>query len=90
MLTQATINFNVLVKQNNRQSESILLMSEKRLSHNCQVLYDAFLRGERLTGKEIVKRYDMTEYRARIRDIRKAGIDLKETILDNGCKEWYL
>lgn len=90
MVTQSTIKFDVLTNQNSKSNEEILLISAPRLSHNCQVLYEAFLRGEKLTGKDIVIKYGMTEYRARIRDLREAGLKLQETILDNGCKEWFL
>lgn len=89
---QQEINFNeiVLHNENNAHSEAILLEQAPRLSNNCKVLYEALLRGERLTGLLIMQRYNMIEYRRRMKDLKSAGVEIKENKLPNGCKEWYL
>ena len=89
---QQEINFNeaVLHKENNSHSEAILLEQAPRLSNNCKILYEALLRGEKLTGINIMQKYNMIEYRRRMKDLKSAGIDIKETKLPNGCKQWYL
>ena len=91
-MTQGIIDFDKAVhtKENNAFSESILFDQYERLSKNCRVLYDALKRGERLSGVVIVTRYGMTEYRRRIKDLRDAGLLIKEFKLENGSKEWYL
>lgn len=87
---QPEFNFNVLVNQNNRESESILLMCEKRLSNNCRIILEAFARGERLTGDNIADRYHIREYRRRIKDLRDAGYRIVDEIGKNGCKTWWI
>lgn len=77
-------------KENNSHSEAILFEEYERLNHNCKIIYDALKRGERLTGRDIVTRYGMLEYRRRIADIRAAGVEIKEEILKDGSKIWYL
>ena len=77
-------------KENCRHSEAILDAQYERLNNNCRIIYTALLRGERLTGMDIMQRYGMCEYRKRISDIRATGIDIKETTLKNGAKIWYL
>lgn len=87
---QIEMDFNVLTPQNNRESESILLLCEKRLSKNCKTLYEALLRGEKLTGIDIIVKYKITEYRRRIKDLKDAGIEIKDCIGSNGCKTWWI
>lgn len=80
----------VMHNENNSHSEQILIDQSARLSKNCKILYEALLRGEVLSGAVIVTKYGMMEYRRRIADLRAAGVVIKENILSNGCKEWYL
>lgn len=89
---QTQINFTAisLHAENNRHSERILEDNCFRLSNNCKKLYDALKRGERLTGAIVVGKYGMLEYRRRIADLRAAGVQIQETILKGGLKEWYL
>ena len=89
-MTQQEINFNVLVPQNNSESESILLISEKRLTKNCRVLLEALQRGERLDGDIIWERYRIREYRRRFKDLRDAGFKIEYEIGKSGCKTWWM
>lgn len=77
-------------RENNSHSEAILFDQYDRLNHNCKLIYDALVKGERLTGRDIVTRFGMLEYRRRIMDLRAAGIEIKETLLSNGAKEWWI
>lgn len=83
-------NFNVLVPQNNRESERILLSNEKRLTKQCQLLFDALKRGERLTTGEALIKYRIGDLRARVRDLRKSGIVVKDKLLAGRYKEYFL
>ncbi len=89
---QTTIDFDKVLhsKENNRHSQQILEDNHLRLSNNCKIIYEALLRGEKLTGQSIVSKYGMLEYRRRIADLKAAGIEIKETILFNGCKQWWI
>lgn len=76
-------------KENNPGSEQILNSQKVRLSNNCKKLYDALKSGERLTGAIITQKYNMLEYRRRIKDLKKV-LDIQEIIISGGCKEWFL
>lgn len=97
MMQQLEIDWNNVVhgNENNRHSEQILFDQYERLSKNCKTLYNAFKRGERLTGMDIVSRYSMMEYRKRIQEINHAlkaagHPGLQEETLSNGAKKWWL
>lgn len=92
MQQQAELDFTNLVhtKENNKSSEEILFDNYERLSNNCKILYSALLRGEKLTGQSIVFKYGMLEYRRRIKDLKAAGVEIKEAILFGGCKQWWI
>lgn len=92
MTIQTEIDWNQVThtKENNSHSEAILFDQYERLNHNCRIIYDALMRGEKLTGRDIVSKYGMMEYRRRIADIRAAGIEIKEEILKGGSKQWWI
>ena len=92
MLQQLSIDWNQVThtRENNKHSETILFDQYERLNHNCKIIYEALKRGERLTGRDIVTRFGMMEYRRRIADIRAAGVEIKEEVLSNGAKEWWI
>lgn len=89
-MSELTINFNPHFKENNSESESTLHAQFERLKGNNKKLYEALMRGERLTGAIIVSRYGMLEYRRRIKDLKAAGLDVKEVTLKGGVKEWWV
>jgi hypothetical protein len=92
MLQQLSIDWDNIThqKENNSFSEQILFDQYERLNHNCKIIYDALKRGEKLTGRDIVSRFGMLEYRRRIADLRDAGLEIQETTLKGGAKQWYL
>jgi hypothetical protein len=92
MFIQQTIDFSSVVhhKENNRHSEMILEENYERLNKNCKVLYDALMRGERLTGADVVTRYDMMEYRRRFKDLKDAGVPIQTEKLPGGSKVWFI
>jgi hypothetical protein len=92
MLQQLSIDWDNVTHQreNNSHSEQILFDQYERLNHNCKIIYDALKRGERLTGRDIVSRFGMLEYRRRLKDLKEAGLEIQETTLKGGAKQWYL
>ena len=92
MFTQTEIDWSQVThtRENNSHSETILFDQYERLNHNCKIIYEVLKRGYKLTGRDIVSKYGMMEYRRRIADIRAAGIEVKEEVLSNGAKEWFL
>src|SRR4051812_44537237 len=105
MTTQAILNFDAPVidfaevlhtKENNSFSQSILEANAERLSNNCKILFEALLRGEKLTGSIIIKEYGMLEYRRRLADIKaylrniNSPIIISEETISGGCKCWFI
>lgn len=89
---QLTIDWNQVThtSENNSHSEQILFDQYDRLNHNCKLIYDALKRGERLTGRDIVSRFGMLEYRRRLKDLKEAGIEIHEKTLEGGAKQWWI
>ena len=62
----------------------------KRLSKQAEAVYAWLLTGAHITVKDAAMK-DIGDLRARIRDIRGAGIEVKDSALDStGRKEYYL
>ena len=89
-MRQGEFEFNVLVNQNNRESEAILVSNEKHFVGQCKTLYDALKRGEKLTTGEALNNYRIGDLRARIRDLRNAGVKVKDKLLVGRYKEYFL
>jgi len=81
---QTTLNFT------HRENTVQYLRNSTRLSKQAQYVYDWLKTGARITVKDAAIR-DIGDLRARIRDIRGAGIEVKDKELDStGRKEYYL
>lgn len=91
MLQQLTIDWNQVThtRENNSHSEQILFDQYERLNGNNKLIYDA-LKRERLTGKDMMRKFDLCEYRRRIKDLRDAGVVIKEKTLKGGAKQWWI
>lgn len=87
---QLEFDFNVLVPQNNRQSEAILFDNEKIFKGQCKTLYDALKRGERLTTGGALINYRIGDLRRRIKDLRDAGVEVKDKLIEGRFKEYFL
>ena len=62
----------------------------KRLRRQARMILEWLQQGQRITVKDAAMR-DVGDLRARIRDIRNAGIEVKDRELDpSGRKEYYL
>jgi hypothetical protein len=76
-------------QENNPESTKILRANEKHFSNQCLVLLEAFKRGEVLTVKDGF-RYNIGDLRARVRDLRKAGVEIKDELLEGRYKKYFL
>ena len=90
MTTQIEIVFTVLTPQNNSESESILVANEKHLSKQCKVLFEALKRGEKLTTTDGLLKYGIGDLRRRIKDLRDSGIQVRDRLIENRFKEYFL
>jgi hypothetical protein len=79
-MIQTEIDFTNCVhgRENNRESQQILEDQYERLNNNCRRLYDALKSGGAWSGHRIIHELNMIEYRRRIKDLREAGIFIKQ------------
>lgn len=91
-MMQTCIDFeNILHTRENLASNEVILNGQiKRLSNNCYKIYQALMRGERLTGATIVSKYNILEYRRRLKELKDFGVDINEVVLFNGAKQWWI
>lgn len=91
-MTQATIDWDNIVhlKENKRSNEVILNGCRVRLANNCRLIYNDLMRGDVLSGRLIVARTGMLEYRKRINELKDAGLPIQERTTASGAKEWWL
>lgn len=85
MSYQSSIDF-VQTRQNSRENEAILEMNLPKIKTQCDTIYQAMLRGEKLTTTSALLRYGIGDLRARIRDLVKSGIPIKKEIQKGGYK----
>lgn len=92
MPIQPELNFGqpLHTHENNKESQSTYEDNWERLNNNAKILYRALLRGERLSGRDIVSKYGMMEYRRRIKDLRDAGLPITDEKLKGGSKIWFI
>jgi hypothetical protein len=86
MEKQLEINFS---PQNNRHSQEILENNLVRLTKQCETLYRLFLSGNILTVEDGF-RYGIGDLRARVRDLRKAGIEVKDELIEGRFKKYFI
>ena len=85
---QLTLDYNRV--ENNPASTKILRDNVKHFSRQCEILLEAFRRGERITTVDALIKYSIGHLPRRIKDLRDAGINVKDTLLKNRYKEYYL
>jgi hypothetical protein len=85
---QLVFNYNRV--ENNPASTKILRDNVKHFSRQCIVLKEAFERGEVLTVFDIMTKYFIGDPRARIRDLRDAGVPVKDELIEKRFKKYYL
>lgn len=83
---QLTI-FDVHTRESNLESQTFLEANRKRLSGNCQKLFDRMMAGERLTSFNC----GLVDFRRRICDLKENGVQLHyEKEKQMRCKIWYM
>lgn len=77
--------FQVHQHENNRESQTILEYNIPHFTKQCQIVFDALMRGEVLTTSTALLKYKVGDLRARIRDI-------KNTVLktEHGEEKFYI
>ena len=77
--------------ENNPESQAILNANKEHFSKQCEIVYQAMLRGEKLTTASALLRYSIGDLRRRVKDLIDIhGIEVKSRLIENRFKEFYL
>ena len=82
--------FDYTRKENNSESTKILRDNVKHFSKQCIVLKEALERGERLTTVDALLKYKIGHLPRRIKDLRDAGVNIKDELLQGRYKKYFL
>lgn len=84
--------FEVHSRESNPASEAILNENRKRLSKNCQTLYDAMMRGEILNSVLVSSTYGIIDFRRRICDLKDNGVKMQweKSKMGKGLRNWFM
>lgn len=76
--------------ENSAENQNLFEANKEKFSNQCKIVYEALLRGERLTTALALIKYNIGDLRARIRDLIAFGVPVQKEILKGGYKEYYL
>jgi hypothetical protein len=78
-------------RENNLESQKIFEKNKERFSNQCRIVYEAMLRGERLTTTSALVRYGIGDLRRRVKDLKDDyGVPVQSELTDNRFKEYFL
>lgn len=91
--------FNIHSHENNRESQTILENNLPYFNKQCQIVFDALMRGEILTTTTALIKYRVGDLRARMRDLRNTVLTIDgkeenirhhEQLSSNRYKSWWM
>lgn len=89
---QNQIDFSQLEhSENNPESQEHFNLNKKEFSKQCRIVYEALLRGERLTTTKALIQYGIGDLRRRIKDLKDIwNIPIKDQYVEGKFKEYFL
>ncbi len=89
---QHEIDFSELHHQeNNPGSQKHFEENKERFSNQCRIVYEALLRGERLTTVSAILKYQIGDLRRRIKDLKDIwNVPVKDVYIDGKYKEYFI
>jgi hypothetical protein len=87
---QQEIDFNISHRENNPESQAHFEANKDKFSKQCRIVYEALLRGERLTTKIAMKDYDIGHLPRRILDLKEKGVSIDSVFIEGNYKEYFL
>lgn len=91
-IQQLQIDFSTLSHQeNNIESQRHFDENKDKFSKQCKIVYEALLRGERLTTAKALIEYGIGDLRRRIKDLKDIWkVPVQSEYVENRYKEFYL
>lgn len=89
---QQQIDFdNLFHVENNRESQKHFEHNKDKFSKQCKIVYEALLRGEKLTTTTALIQYGIGDLRRRVKDLKDIwGVPVESQFVDKKFKEYYL
>lgn len=77
--------------ENKVANQEHFLANKDRFSKQCKVVYEALLRGERLTTTQALLNYQIGDLRRRIKDLKDIwNVPIQDAYVDGKFKEYFL
>lgn len=91
--TQLQIDFNkpLIHFENKTENQLIFEANKEHFSNQCRIVFEALLRGERLTTAKALLKYGIGDLRRRCKDLRDIwNIPVQSEYVEGRYKEYYL
>lgn len=91
-MNQQEINFDELFHFENKISnQEHFERNKEKFSNQCRIVYEALLRGERLTTTKALIKYQVGDLRRRIKDLKDIwNVPILDEYVEGHYKEFYL
>lgn len=93
-MRQRKIDFDIPIirKENNPESQRVLIDQNKKLRGQCKTIFEALCRGEQLTVFSATVDYRIGDLRRRIKDLKDIHKieNIKSEWTESGVKVWYM
>jgi len=92
MENQITMDFTNPIPhiENNVESQHFYEANADKFNNQCKTVYEALLRGERLTVLESAIKYGIGHLPRRILDLKNLGVNVLDERMKGGYKEYFL
>lgn len=89
---QHQIDFSILEHvENNSESQKHFDENKEHFSNQCRIVYEALLRGERLTTTKALIKYGIGDLRRRIKDLKDIwSVPVQDEYVKGNYKEYFL
>lgn len=97
--SQTTMDFNLPVDftetlvhhENNNESQMLFDENKDRFSTQCRIVYDAMMKGERLTTAKALIEYSVGDLRRRVKDLKDFWqVPVESVLVEGKYKEYFI
>lgn len=92
-MNQIPIDFDkpIIHNENNVTSQNSFDDNRPKFNKQCEIVYNALLRGERLTTTVALLKYKVGDLRRRVKDLKDTfNIPVQSEYVEGGYKEYFL
>lgn len=91
-MNQQEINFDKLFHyENNISNQEHFERNKEKFSNQCRIVYEALLKGERLTTTKALIDYKIGDLRRRIKDLKDIwNVPVESQLVDGHYKEYFI